>query len=153
LATLACARAGEPLPPEVAHASRRLLLDTLGCSVAGHETASSRVVTKVMTGMGGVGESTVLVGGEGGPCAVAASVNAHRANALDAEETLPSTGHLAACTVPAALAVAEREGRSGAELLTAVAVGFEVGGRIGMSLRHLARGDDGEVAINPVAGQ
>ena len=133
-------------------ATKRVTLDTLGCAVGGRGVVSSRAVTEVKVGAGGKPESTVLVGGERLPMASTACVNAHYANALDAEETILHSGHLAACVVPPALAVAERAGSSGAELLAAIAVGFDVAARIGLSLRNFEILEDGSLEIAPAAG-
>ena len=145
------ARTGDLSPAAVA-ATKRVALDTLGCTVGGRGVASSEILTRVRTAPGGAGEATVLVGGERLPLASAAFLNAHYANALDAEETIRHSGHLAACAVPPALSAAEALGSSGVELLGAVAVGFDVAARIGLSLRHIDLLDDGTVEIAPVAG-
>jgi 2-methylcitrate dehydratase PrpD len=58
----------------------------------------------------------------------AAFANAMAANALDYDDT-GATGHPGATLIPAALALAEAGGRSGAELLAAVVAGYEVGAR------------------------
>lgn len=145
------ARTGD-LSREAVSATKRVALDTLGCTVGGRGVASSEILTRVRTASGGAGEATVLVGGERLPLASAAFLNAHYANALDAEETIRHSGHLAACAVPPALSAAEALGKSGAELLGAIAVGFDVAARIGLSLRHIDLLDDGTVEIAPVAG-
>ncbi len=53
-----------------------------------------------------------------------------------------STSHPGAAVMPAALAIAEAEGRTGAEFLTAVVLGYEILARIGRDFDHLvtARG-------------
>ncbi len=145
------ARTGD-LGREAVSATKRVALDTLGCTVGGRGVASSEILTRVRTASGGAGEATVLVGGERLPLASAAFLNAHYANALDAEETIRHSGHLAACAVPPALSAAEALGKSGAELLGAIAVGFDIAARIGLSLRHIDLLDDGTVEIAPVAG-
>ena len=145
------ARTGDLSPGAVA-ATKRVALDTLGCAVGGRDVASSEILTRVRTSSGGAAEATVLVGGERLPLAAAAFLNAHYANALDAEETIRHSGHLAACAVPPALSVAEALVSSGSDLLGAIAVGFDVAARIGLSLRHIDLLDDGTVEIAPVAG-
>ena len=145
------ARTGDLSPGAVA-ATKRVALDTLGCAVGGRGVGSSEILTRVRISSGGIGEATVLVGGERLPLAAAAFLNAHYANALDAEETIRHSGHLAACAVPPALAAAEALSSTGGELLGAIAVGFDVAARIGLSLRHIDLLDDGTVEIAPVAG-
>lgn len=133
-------------------ATKRVILDTLGCAIGGWGVASSKVLTEVKVAKGGVPESTVLVSGERLPVTTAAYLNGHYANALDAEETIRHSGHLAACAVPPALSIAEATGSSGADLFAAVAVGFDVAARIGLSLKHIDILADGSVEIAPVAG-
>ena len=152
LAKFAAEARTSDLSPEAVAATKRVALDTLGCAVGGRGVASSEILTRVRTESGGAAEATVLAGGERLPLAAAAFLNAHYANALDAEETIRHSGHLAACAVPPALSAAEALGSSGAELLGAIAVGFDVAARIGLSLRHIDLLDDGTVEIAPVAG-
>ena len=152
LAKFAVEARTEDLSLEAVAATKRVALDTLGCAVGGRGVASSEILTGVRSASGGTAEATVLVGGERLPLAAAAFLNAHYANALDAEETIRHSGHLAACAVPPALSAAEALGSSGAELLAAIAVGFDVAARIGLSLRHIDLLDDGSVEIAPVAG-
>ena len=152
LARFAVEARTEDLSPGAVAATKRVALDTLGCAVGGRGVGSSEILTRVRTAPGGAAEATVLVGGERLPLAAAAFLNAHYANALDAEETIRHSGHLAACAVPPALSAAEALGSSGAELLAAIAVGFDVAARIGLSLRHIDLLDDGTVEIAPVAG-
>jgi len=133
-------------------ATKPVILDTLGCAVGGWGVTSSKVLTQVKVAAGGVPESTVLVGGEKLPVTTVAYLNGHYANALDAEETIRHSGHLAACAVPAALSITEATDRSGADLLGAVAVGYDVAARIGLSLKHIDILADGTVEIAPVAG-
>src|SRR5205823_15114822 len=121
----------------------RLILDTAGCVVGGSALTSTRMVRAVKSAAGGTPEATVLGTGERLPVTSAAHVNGHAGNALDAEETIRHSGHLAAATVPPALAVAERQHSTGADFVAAVAVGFDIGARIGLSLKHLDVSDDG----------
>ncbi len=97
-------------------------------------------------------QATLLVDGTRVGLLPAVHVNAHRANALDAEETIRHSGHAAAATVLPALAVAEQAGSSGTEFAAAVCVGFDVAARIALSLRTLDTTPDGRTVISPVAG-
>ena len=68
------------------------------------------------------------------PRRLAAFVNGVLAHSLDYDDThLPSILHPSASVVPAALATAQAHGRSGADLVPAVAVGLEVAVRLGMA--------------------
>ena len=89
------------------------------------------------------------------------AINAALANGMLAhsDETddshAPSLTHPGCQIVPAALAVAEREGASGEALLRAVALGYDVGSRIGRAMGGIAaRGVHGHAthAIGPMFG-
>ena len=152
LAEFAYSVTADDLPGNARAATRRLILDTLGCAVGGSGVPSSRIVAGLKAEAGGPAEATVLVSGDRLGLLGAVYVNAHAANALDAEETIRHSGHLAAATVPAAFAVAEHAGASGAQFAAAVAVGFDVAARIALSLRTLDTKPDGRTVISPVAG-
>lgn len=142
----------EDLPPAAVAATKRLVLDTVACIVSGHDLPSSEIVRKVKAVQGGAPQATVLVTGERLPAPSAAYVNSHLANAIDAEDTLTYTAHIAACTVPPALAIGELTGKSGAEVLAAIAVGYDVAGRIGLSQQGLRIDETGELKFAPVTG-
>jgi 2-methylcitrate dehydratase PrpD len=150
LSEFSCAIATDAIPAPALDATRRLILDTLGCAVGGTGVPSSDIVTRVRAA--GPAQATLLVDGARVGLLPAVHVNAHRANALDAEETIRHSGHLAAATVPPALAVAEHVGSTGAEFAAAVCVGFDVAARIALSLRTLDTTPDGRTVISPVAG-
>ena len=150
LSEFSCAIATDAIPAPALDATRRLILDTLGCAVGGTGVPSSGIVTRVRAA--GPAQATLLVDGARVGLLPAVHVNAHRANALDAEETIRHSGHLAAATVPPALAVAEHVGSTGAEFAAAVCVGFDVAARIALSLRTLDTTPDGRTVISPVAG-
>lgn len=152
LADFAVSTSPADLPTGAIRATERLVLDTLGCVVGGMALSSSCMVRTVKTAAGGTPQATVLVSGDRLPALSVAHVNGHAGNALDAEETIRHSGHLAAATVPPALAVSEQLGSSGIDFLTGVAVGFEVAARIGLSLKHLDVDPDGRVEVAPVSG-
>ena len=87
----------------------------------------------------------------------AAFANANAANGLDLDDSARyAYGHAGAQIFPAALAVAEALDRSGAELLTALVVGYEIAHRIGRCWHasrdvYQACGSWGSVACASVA--
>src|SRR5947199_4936602 len=83
----------EELTPGAVAATKRLVLDTIACAIAGHDLPSSVAVRKVKLGQGGTAQATLLGTGERLPVASAAYVNSHLANAIDAEDTLTYTAH------------------------------------------------------------
>ncbi|HLS76945.1 MAG TPA: MmgE/PrpD family protein [Nocardia sp.] len=119
---------------ELADDAARRVLDALGNGLAALDTPAAAAVRAVAAEWSGRPEATALGSSERHPAASAALVNGTLAHALDFDDThLPSVLHPSASVVPAALAVAEASGASGASLLAAVAVGVEVTVRLGMA--------------------
>ncbi len=77
-------------------------------------------------------EATVLQNGKQTTPAMAAFANASAANALDSDDGLRyAYGHAGAQVFPVALALCEARNLGGADLLTAMVVGYETAARIG----------------------
>ncbi|WP_232836042.1 MmgE/PrpD family protein [Actinocorallia populi] len=129
----------EGIPPEVSRDVRERVLDVVGNCLAGRaeETSATDPGNAVLTTVRGWGEggaAEVLGTGTVLPAPNAALVNGTYAHALDFDDThLPSVLHPSASVVPAALAVAQERGSSGADLLAAVAAGVEICNRLGMA--------------------
>lgn len=120
-------------PPAVTADVARRVRDVIGNALAAAEGEPSRIASALARELGGSPEATALTGGQRMPSASAALVNGTLAHALDFDDThLPSILHPSASVVPAALAVAERLDRSGAQLCEAVALGDEICIRLGM---------------------
>jgi 2-methylcitrate dehydratase PrpD len=128
----------EDLPPAVVDHVERLVLDTLGCALGGSQTPLGDVAVRFAdAGAGGSDEASVASSGRRTTALLAAGANGRMAGALDADDTFASAGqtsHHGAPTVAAAFALAERDGASGRDLLTAVAAGYEVGARFGVGV-------------------
>lgn len=123
------------VPSHVRQATRRYLLDWLGSAVAGGELEPPRLVREVVASLGGEPQATVLATGRRTSAPLAALANAAASHVLEMDDLdRESVSHPAAPIVAAALAVGERENSSGEALLDAIAVGYEVGIRVGESL-------------------
>ena len=134
LAALAASTTFPDLPSTLVDSVRQRVLDTVGICVAAADLDTSRAVSRYVEVQGGAPHATVIASGQRLPAAQAAFANGVFAHSLDYDDThLPSILHPSASVVPAALAVAEREGRSGQEVLAAIAVGLEVCIRVGMA--------------------
>jgi 2-methylcitrate dehydratase PrpD len=113
--------------------ARLILLDTLGAllSAASPRYAAGRILLEFVRAMGGTPECTLVGSVERSSCVNAALFNGTLGYYADIEAHHPGAIlHAAAITVPTALALAEREGRSGADLLTALVLGIDVGCRV-----------------------
>ena len=123
------------VPEAVRRTARRYLLDWLGSSLAGGEMRPPTMLREVVTGLGGHAQATVLASGEQTSAPLAAFANAAASHVLEMDDLDPgSIYHPAAPTVSAALAVAEHLNRDGNALLDAIAIGYEVGIRVGEAL-------------------
>lgn len=126
----------DDLPAEVAHETKRIILDTIGCGLGGYEVAKGRLGVEFAKRMGGAPEASI-VGMKGKfPAVVAAFANGELMHALDWCAVQPPA-HVPAYVLPAVLAIAEAKRKSGKELIAAMALAMEVSGRIGNSIGGL----------------
>jgi 2-methylcitrate dehydratase PrpD len=115
------------LPPEVAREARHRILDTLAAMVSGSHMKPGEMAIRYARSQGGVAEATVLATDIRTSAVNAALVNGMFAHADETDDFEPVTkAHPGSAVVPAALAMAEREGRSGAELVAAVTLGYDL---------------------------
>lgn len=142
LADFAATTCYEDLPAKVVHDAKRVILDTLACGVGGYWQKKSKIVIDVMRDLGGSPEATLLVTGDKISCANAAYANAEMANALDFDETFMNLAHFANVMLANALAVGERVGATGKDLLAAFAVGFDVTARLALAIPQVAINGD-----------
>jgi 2-methylcitrate dehydratase PrpD len=133
LAELAISTKSQDVTGKALSAAKKLVLDTLGTTIAGHKEAGVSQILAQMRYWGGKKETTVLIHGGKLPCPEAAFVNSVMAHALDFDEVhVPASLHLLASLLPASLAAGEIAHSSGREVLDAVVMGLEVGVRIGI---------------------
>ena len=124
------------LPAEAVLAAKRSILDTLGTTLAGSTSEGIDMVHELIHDWGGKKESTLIAFGEKVPALNAAFINATMGHARDYDDShFLAVAHSGVCVLPAALAVAERRGKtSGKELITAVALGIDLMNRLGISV-------------------
>src|SRR5512137_698504 len=125
------------LPHTVQHQSRRCLLDLMGALVAGRRTPVGDIMAAVARDQYPGTQATVLVSGEKVSAIGATLANGFAQNALDIDDGYRRIkGHPGAAFLPALLAALEvRGGCPGAEFLTGVVIGYEIGIRAGL-VRH-----------------
>jgi 2-methylcitrate dehydratase PrpD len=127
-----CEEEGVPLP--VQDSVNQRVLDVLGLCVAANDLSTSRAVSSLVEEQAGRAQARAIGLVDRVPASQAALLNGVLAHSLDYDDThLPSVLHPSACVVPAALAAAELSGASGAQLVSAVAVGLEITVRLGMA--------------------
>ena len=129
------AAGGADLPSDVATKAKHHILDTIAAMVSGSMLPPGRLAIRYIQGQGGAQEARVI-----GSQSLTTAVNAALANGVmaHADETddshAPSSTHPGSAIVPAALAMAEREGADGRALLHAVVAGYDVGCRVTQAL-------------------
>jgi len=125
----------KPLPAKVQETTKHHLLDTLAAIVSGSRLYPGQQAIRYIKTQGGSPEALVL-----GSRIVTSAINAALANGMCAHADETDDSHARSLThpgcgvVPAAMAMAERDRRSGLELLRAVALGYDICARLSMSL-------------------
>src|SRR3972149_1131621 len=115
------------LPPHVAREARHRILDSLAAMVSGAHLKPGEMAIKYARAQGGVAEATVVTTDIRTTAVNAALANAMFAHADETDDFHPATkAHPGCSVVPAALAMAERGGSSGKELLNAVTLGYDL---------------------------
>jgi 2-methylcitrate dehydratase PrpD len=120
----------DALPSEVQQKARQALLDVLGATISGTLTPVSKIAAGYAETAFRGEEATILLHGARATAAGAAFANGYAANGIDIDDCAKYTrGHPGAQLFPTALAVSEKVGASGKEMLTAMAVGYEIAHR------------------------
>jgi len=126
----------EDLPERVQHQTRRCLLDALGALIAGHNTPVGGLMEAMAAEQFPGDQARILVSGTRVSASGATLANGFAGNALDIDDGYrPTMGHPGACVLPPVLTAAQMSGCSGKAMLSALAVGYEIGTRAGL-IRH-----------------
>ena len=138
LAGFAASLAYEDLPGEVRDHCKKILLDALACAVAGHRGEETQQLAALASALAQSDESSVI-GGDRLSLAGATLLNGYLITAVTmCDVHRPSLTHVTPEVIPPALAIAERDGLSGRDLLVAIAAGCEVTTRIGLGVNYPA---------------
>jgi 2-methylcitrate dehydratase PrpD len=115
------------LAPPVLREAKHRILDTLAAMVSGSHLQAGEMAIAFARAQGGSAEATVLTTDIRTTAVNAALANGMFAHADETDDFEPVTkAHPGSHVVPAAFAMAEREGRSGGELIAAVTLGYDV---------------------------
>jgi len=121
----------EDLPVEVVEFTKLCILDYFGSAIAGADKPPVQIIHNLIQEMGGEEQATLFTGGRSSVLH-ASLVNGAASHIMELDDIHKgSVIHAATVVVPAALAVAEWKNLSGKDLITAVAIGYEVCFRIG----------------------
>lgn len=146
----------DDLPEEVIRETKRLLLDSIGCGIAGHRTERGRICAQLAKTLAGQPESSILGTTVKVSSTNAAFANGELINALDYDACC--SAHIPPFILPAPLALAEASSAAGQELIASIALGMEIGRRIGLATRPRhwpteSGPEKGNVVFAPVSGQ
>jgi 2-methylcitrate dehydratase PrpD len=123
------------LPEPVRELARQCVLDCLGCTIAGAGDPLVGMLLDEMAEAGGAAQASVVGHRVRLPALAAALVNGAAGHALDYDDVnIAMPGHPSVAVLPGLLALAELNGSSGRELLTAFVAGYETTCRIGAAL-------------------
>src|SRR5919106_850901 len=123
------------LPPAILRETKHRLLDTLGAIVSGSHLKPGEMAIKYVRSQGGVAEASVITTDLRTSAVNAALANGMFAHADETDDFEPVTkAHPGCAVVPAALAMGERDARSGAEVLKAIVLGYDLCCRFLMAL-------------------
>lgn len=117
----------EDIPAEVITAAKRILLDSIACCLGGFHSHDSKVMRKVIDGLGGKPESSILGSTVRTNCYNAALMNAIQIRSMDYNDIYwkEDPSH-PSDIIPAAIAMGERQGKSGKDLLVAIVIAHEI---------------------------
>src|SRR5947199_5008879 len=124
------------IPQQAVDHAAMLIASTLASAALGAGIESSLIIRDLARERGGVAEASLwLDAGPKLPVAEAAQVNAVMSDAAASDDSdLRNIVHAGTTLVASALAMAERTGASGQEVLAAIVLGYEASGRIGEAI-------------------
>ncbi len=116
----------EDLPAEVVTEAKRFLMDSVGCALGGAQQHDVHIAREVLGECAGSGNATVLVTGERWDPVSASLLNALMIRVMDYNDIYwkQDPSH-PSDIIPAAMAAAERAGRSGRDLMVGIAIAYE----------------------------
>lgn len=127
-------RSGD-LPPKAIEHAKMIIASTLASAAPGSLIDSARIVRELAKEHGGKAEATVWFDGARLPVGEAARVNAMLSDAAASDDSdLRNVAHTGTTLAATGLAIGERTGATGEDLLSAIVTGYEAAGRIGEAL-------------------
>lgn len=129
-AAFAAALRETTLAPSTRHHAARCILDWYAGTIAGGCLAPATLLANGLT-EAGAGNASLLPSGRMTDARTAALINGAASHTVEVDDIYsPGLYHPGSPVISAALATAEAENRSGADLVTAVIAGYEVSNRI-----------------------
>ncbi|MGZ8228037.1 MAG: MmgE/PrpD family protein [Burkholderiales bacterium] len=132
----------ETLPQAAIDMAKHVTLDGLAVMLAGatEPLGVGRISIEYVRAMGGAPQASVIAGGFKTSITNAAYANGTMGHALDFDNTWYPLNHPTSPTLPAILAIAEHDGLTGRKVIEALAIAFEVQGRLRMAATGMETG-------------
>jgi 2-methylcitrate dehydratase PrpD len=120
----------DSIPAEVGEQAKLVIMDEMACACFGRRSMAGDLIARYVASLGGAMESRILGTSLRVPAPYAAMANGTAGHGEEVDGAHVAGGHPGATIVHAAVAAAERQRVSGAELVNAVVVGYDVGTRV-----------------------
>jgi len=138
LSTYMAEAARRPLPAPIVEKTKQVILDTIAAMVSGSELPPGKFAIQFARNYKGDRVATVVASNALCGAIEAAMCNGMLAHSDETDDTHPpSQSHPGASVVPAALAVGEQFNNDGQRFLRAVALGYDIGPRVTITLGKL----------------
>jgi 2-methylcitrate dehydratase PrpD len=137
------------IPPEALERAKMSLASTVASAAMGQEIPSARIIRELDLLNGGTSDATIWFVGKKLPAVAAARVNAVASDAAASDDSdLRSIAHIGTIVSATSVALGEKLGALGIDMLAAMVVGYEVAGRIDEALTpgRMQRGFHGSVS-------
>lgn len=124
-------------------ASKRAIIDGLGCTIAGSITKTGKTIREYAASESSGGDCTLIGDGRRTGPSMAALANGTSGHALDYDDVQwQVVGHPTVCILPAILALGEAHDKSGRDYILGYAAGIETGAKIGagVNMNHYELG-------------
>ncbi|MBV8730925.1 MAG: MmgE/PrpD family protein, partial [Acidobacteriia bacterium] len=119
------------LPPTTIQYAKVILASTLASAAAGTRIGSARIIRDLVKEQGGKPEARLWFDGAKLPANEAARANAMLSDAAASDDSdLRNVAHIGTCLTAVGLALGERRGATGEDVLCAMVAGYEAAGRI-----------------------
>ena len=127
---------GKEVPPEAVRTARDAAFDCVGVALAGAAQPLGKIIRELTREEGGNPEATVIGSGLRTSPTMAALANGTLAHALDYDD-MGSFGHPSVVLLPPVLALGEKLGASGRDILDAYVIGFEVAANLAAASHYV----------------
>jgi len=130
VAEYAAATSYAALPSEVTQRAKQVVLDEVACAYFGRRSLAGDLAARYAAQFGGPLEARIYATGQRVSAPYAALANGAAGHGEEVDGAHVVGGHPGASIVHAAIAMAERQRSTGAELLNAVVLGYDIGTRL-----------------------